>query len=569
MALTYHVGNIIRGTTSDRTGGTWTNLLAGWIFIESDGKAIYRWNGSTWDLIASGAVTDFSGTLAVGHGGTGATTLTGVLKGNGTSAVTAAAQLAVTDGGTGAATLTGILKGNGTSAFTALTDPLPIANGGTSGATAAAGFDALSPMTTAGDIITGGASGTRTRLAMGTANQALKVNSGGTALDYGTLPIAGGGTGQTAAAAAFDALSGLTTAGDIIVGGASGARGKLALGTANQALKVNSGGTTLDYGTLPVAGGGTGATTLTGILKGNGTSAITAAALLAVADGGTGAGTLTGIVKGNGTSAFTAVTAPSGAIVGDTDVQALTNKTMAGATASNTFYDLQFEPHVKKIGGFMGASASNSFYGLFSGTVSTIHAGGASGSSAITRSSSGLAIRYSTGTTINSLEGSKVAGLYTERDLNPIMEWKVALSATITTQRTFFGLIASTSNPASGADPLNALAGVLFGYDSGVDGNWHIYQNDGTGASDSTTINNIAAADASIHYFALRAVNASAKFQYYYGATPYTATSTWTDINTDIPGATAGLAWQWWIEDLAGSAARTFDLYYIRHQQDG
>jgi hypothetical protein len=42
--------------------------------------------------------------------------------------------------------------------------------------------------------------------------------------------------------------------------------------------------------------------------------------------GGTGATSLTGILVGNGTSAFTTVTAPSGAIVGDTDTQTLTNK---------------------------------------------------------------------------------------------------------------------------------------------------------------------------------------------------------------------------------------------------
>jgi hypothetical protein len=47
--------------------------------------------------------------------------------------------------------------------------------------------------------------------------------------------------------------------------------------------------------------------------------------VLKVAKGGSGAATLTGILKGNGTSAFTAVTAPSGAIVGDTDTQTLTN----------------------------------------------------------------------------------------------------------------------------------------------------------------------------------------------------------------------------------------------------
>lgn len=53
---------------------------------------------------------------------------------------------------------------------------------------------------------------------------------------------------------------------------------------------------------------------------------------LAVGNGGTGATTLTGILKGNGTSAVTAVTAPSGAIVGDTDTQTLTNKTLTSPT---------------------------------------------------------------------------------------------------------------------------------------------------------------------------------------------------------------------------------------------
>jgi hypothetical protein len=96
-----------------------------------------------------------TGTLPVANGGTGATTLTGVLKGNGTSAFTAATAgtdyvapggalgtpssgtltnatglplttgvtgtLPVGNGGTGATTLTGVLKGNGTSAFTAAT----------------------------------------------------------------------------------------------------------------------------------------------------------------------------------------------------------------------------------------------------------------------------------------------------------------------------------------------------------------------------------------------------------------------------------------------------------------
>jgi hypothetical protein len=61
--------------------------------------------------------------IPVGMGGTGATSLTGYLKGNGTGAFTAqTTPIPVGDGGTGATTLTGVVLGNGTSALTALTD---------------------------------------------------------------------------------------------------------------------------------------------------------------------------------------------------------------------------------------------------------------------------------------------------------------------------------------------------------------------------------------------------------------------------------------------------------------
>lgn len=60
-----------------------------------------------------------------------------------------------------------------------------IAEGGTGQTTKAAGFDALSPMTTAGDIIYGGASGTGTRLPPTTNNgYALKYNTGTNAPEW-------------------------------------------------------------------------------------------------------------------------------------------------------------------------------------------------------------------------------------------------------------------------------------------------------------------------------------------------------------------------------------------------
>jgi len=55
----------------------------------------------------------------------------------------------------------------------------------------------------------------------------------------GTLAIGKGGTGQTTANAAFDALSGMTTLGDLIYGGASGVRSRLA-GSTNAAKRFLS-----------------------------------------------------------------------------------------------------------------------------------------------------------------------------------------------------------------------------------------------------------------------------------------------------------------------------------------
>ena len=55
---------------------------------------------------------------------------------------------------------------------------IAIANGGTGATTKTAAFDALSPMTTAGDIIYGGTSGTGTRLAKGSDGQVLTLASG-------------------------------------------------------------------------------------------------------------------------------------------------------------------------------------------------------------------------------------------------------------------------------------------------------------------------------------------------------------------------------------------------------
>jgi hypothetical protein len=136
-----------------------------------------------------------------------------------------------------------------------LTGTLPIAKGGTGQTTANAAFNALAPAQTANRLLK--SDGTNTSFAQAVLTTDVT----------GTLPIANGGTGQTTQQAALNALAGTQTA--------------------NRVLRSDGTDTTLSQvalatdvsGTLPVANGGTGAVTFTSgaILKGNGTSAVSAA----------------------------------------------------------------------------------------------------------------------------------------------------------------------------------------------------------------------------------------------------------------------------------------------------
>jgi hypothetical protein len=139
-----------------------------------------------------------------------------------------------------------------------------------------------------------------------------------------TISLAKGGTGATTKTAAFDALSPMTTAGDIVYGGTSGTGTRLAKGTAGQVLTMNVGATAPQWST-PATGTVTGVTGTAPIVSSGGNapaisiSAATtsAAGSLSAADKtkldaitGTNTGnqtiTLTGDVSGSGTGSFTA-----------------------------------------------------------------------------------------------------------------------------------------------------------------------------------------------------------------------------------------------------------------------
>ena len=119
----------------------------------------------------------------------------------------------------------------------------------------------------------------------------------------GTLGISSGGTGQTTASSAFNALSPITTTGDLIIGNGTNSATRLGIGTNGYVLTSN--GTTATWaastgGVTSFSAGTTGLTPSTGT-----TGAITLAGTLGVANGGTGLATTPpngSLLIGNGTN---------------------------------------------------------------------------------------------------------------------------------------------------------------------------------------------------------------------------------------------------------------------------
>ena len=118
----------------------------------------------------------------------------------------------------------------------------------------------------------------------------IQVNSPliktGNTISLGTVAIGNGGTGQTTASAAFNALSPITSTGDLIIGNGVNSATRLGIGTSGYVLTSN--GTTATWaastgGVTSFSGGTTGLTPNTAT-----TGAITLAGTLAIANGGTG-----------------------------------------------------------------------------------------------------------------------------------------------------------------------------------------------------------------------------------------------------------------------------------------
>ena len=219
----------------------------------------------------AGTVTDVTGTSPVVSSG-GTTPAISLASGYGDTqnpyaSKTANFFLAAPNGTTGVPTFRAIvaadiptLNQNTTGTASNVTGTVAIANGGTGQTTRQDAMDALAGAVTSGQYLRGNGTDVVMSAIQAADVPTLNQNTTGTASNVtGTVAIANGGTGQTTAVAAFDALSPTTTKGDLIVSNGTD-NVRLGVGTNNQVLTADS---TTSTGVIWAAasGGGSNITT--------------------------------------------------------------------------------------------------------------------------------------------------------------------------------------------------------------------------------------------------------------------------------------------------------------------
>jgi len=222
------------GGTGQTTAATAITALAGTQisgrYLRSDGTntalaAIVAADVPTLNQNTTGTSANVTGTVAVANGGTGTTTPALVAGTNVTITGTWPNQtINSTNSSSGTVTsvaasvpaflsITGSpITTSGTLAITYSGTALPVVNGGTGQTTASAAFNALSPVTSTGDLIIGNGTNSATRLGIGANNYVLTSN-GTTA----TWAAAGSGSGTVTSITAGTGLTGgtITTSGTI------------------------------------------------------------------------------------------------------------------------------------------------------------------------------------------------------------------------------------------------------------------------------------------------------------------------------------------------------------------
>lgn len=275
----YTTGDLLYATSGTALGGL-ADVATGNALLSGGVGAAPAWG-------KVGLTTHVTGTLPVANGGSGATSLTGYLVGNGTSAFTTTATIPTSD-------LSGTI-----SLTTQVSGTLGAGNGGTGISSYTVGdilyASATTTLSTLADVATGNA-----LISGGVSNPPSWGKIGLTTHVSGTLPVSNGGSGATTLTGYLkgNGTSAFTASATIPAGDITGAaltkaddtNVTLTLGGSPSTALLAATSITAGWtGQLAVSRGGTGNSTLTSnyLLKGNGVSPVAASIIY---DDGTNAG---------------------------------------------------------------------------------------------------------------------------------------------------------------------------------------------------------------------------------------------------------------------------------------
>lgn len=491
----YTQGDLLYATSST-TVGKLADVAAGNALLSGGVGADPAWG-------KVGLTTHVSGTLAVANGGTGATTLTGYVYGNGTGAMTASTTIpnsATT--ATSANTASAIVARDASGNFSAGTITASLSGNATSATSATSATTATNLAGgVAGAVPYQSASGTTLFSAAGTSGQVLQSN--GTtaptwvtpaAVNNGTLSLAVSGTG----------LSGSATF------------------TANQAgnstFTVTSNATNANTASTIVARDASGnfsAGTITAALSGNATTATTATTANATAAAVTFNNSGTGAASGTTFNGSTAQTI-SHNTVGASPLAGSASLTTTGTVTSGTWS--------ASFGAVSGANLTNLTAGNLTGTIPSGVLGNSSlnigtTSVALNRASANQALTGITSITFpGSVSGSVQLIPAATAGTGTVLTMPATTGTVVTTGDT--GTVTSTMiandtivnadiSPSAAIAVSKLAASTISGVTLGGTLNTLTMNTSGTGLSGSTTYNGSGAATFTVTSNATNANTAS------------------------------------------------------------
>lgn len=224
----------------------------------------------------------------------------------------------------------------------------------------------------------------------------------------------------------------------------------------------------------------------------------------------------------------------------------------------NTTKNFILMPSEKKWGIVMCGQIAETGSGFFDGYTKVT-------TPTITVDGDGQRFNFSTGSTINTPSGIKTTNIFTQRGLNPRIKARVSV-ANKTSTRIYFGFSSAASLPLTD-DPIGSSEqGFIICYRDGVDADWRIKNNDGTGGAPGSTFTGVNVSDGTRYELEITANQQVPLFNWnIYNTTGVSVAS--GNISSRIPTGSTDLYMHCMIQNKA-AIDRTLRIFFIEGEMD-